>query len=524
MPSYEETHAGWYTIGELIKAKKSTEAETPEGQAPKAAVSTGQKPIEPSRDRESYIQGSLDEALPPAEPRWRRLPVFPKGPLLRKLGRQLLWMCIVSIAPELGVAVAVKQWVKAKADADEAMTILEEQKRNGSLPTQYPIACAFYAAMGGIVIRRVKPRPSTSSPTGPDGGGILLSPPLSQANAAGKKWPGGLPYSEFRGVAAAPIDDRYELWDEVMFNRCRESPPLCFFSDSNLFPDSEVLRCPGLVSTIDEQSVADRGKSDAFTKAFAIAQSGWLVVSSLSRVRHGLAITELELATMAFIVCALIMYIFWWNKPFGAEERCLLVAVIPPDAGARDDRRLFRVRRNINTSGQVPGQHYKRVSDLNWKYFRNLVLDNDFTVGLKLEGEPGTVALYMSGMAFSAVHVAAWNWQFPSPTVKTFWRASSLGALAASSFPFTFGTLLQLVSKAIVSAEGIAMFGWVYMLLYRLGDTNFDRFFLTVSGVVLVAYVVCRLIILYLTFYCFTSMPSSVYEKLDWTGYIPHFS
>ena len=38
------------------------------------------------------------------------IPIFPKTPRLRKIGRQVMWMCIVSIAPELGVAVAVKRW------------------------------------------------------------------------------------------------------------------------------------------------------------------------------------------------------------------------------------------------------------------------------------------------------------------------------------------------------------------------------------------------------------------------------
>ncbi|KAK3354009.1 hypothetical protein B0T25DRAFT_454796, partial [Lasiosphaeria hispida] len=78
-----------------------------------------------------------------------------------------------------------------------------------------------------------------------------------------------------------------------------------------------------------EDDIVDRSKSDAFTKAFAIAQSSWLIVSSIARVYHGFAITKLELATMAFIICAFVMYIFWWNKPYGAEQRCLLVQVIP---------------------------------------------------------------------------------------------------------------------------------------------------------------------------------------------------
>ena len=42
----------------------------------------------------------------------------------------------------------------------------------------------------------------------------------------------------------------------------------------------------------------DRSKADAFTKAFALIQSGWLITQSIARAARGLAITELELATM----------------------------------------------------------------------------------------------------------------------------------------------------------------------------------------------------------------------------------
>jgi hypothetical protein len=42
-------------------------------------------------------------------------------------------------------------------------------------------------------------------------------------------------------------------------------------------------------------------------------------------VASGLSITQLELATMAFVACALIMYIFWWHKPFDVERSQVLV-------------------------------------------------------------------------------------------------------------------------------------------------------------------------------------------------------
>lgn len=62
---------------------------------------------------------------------------------------------------------------------------------------------------------------------------------------------------------------------------------------------------------VTEESLSDRSKSDAFTKTFAILQSTWLIVQSIARASAGLPITELELVTMAYVLCAVIMNAFW---------------------------------------------------------------------------------------------------------------------------------------------------------------------------------------------------------------------
>ncbi len=64
-----------------------------------------------------------------------------------------------------------------------------------------------------------------------------------------------------------------------------------------------------------------------------------LVTRSSQNAYISLAITQLELATMGFVCCALIMYILWWNKPFDVEHS---VAI---DCPAKDqDRILLRLR------------------------------------------------------------------------------------------------------------------------------------------------------------------------------------
>ncbi len=62
-----------------------------------------------------------------------------------------------------------------------------------------------------------------------------------------------------------------------------------------------------VASSITKASIEDCSKADGFSKAFTCVQSSWLIVQSIARVAAGLPIRQLELATMGFVICALIM-------------------------------------------------------------------------------------------------------------------------------------------------------------------------------------------------------------------------
>jgi hypothetical protein len=46
------------------------------------------------------------------------------------------------------------------------------------------------------------------------------------------------------------------------------------------------------------------------------------------------------------------------------------------------------------------------------------------------------VAFYATGTAFSALRIAAWNWEFPSPILQTVWRI--LGVAIISNVLYNF--------------------------------------------------------------------------------------
>lgn len=237
------------------------------------------------------------------------------------------------------------------------------------------------------------------------------------------------------------------------------------------------------------EDLSDRSKSDSFTKAFAIIQSTWLVVQSIARVSAGLSISELELATMAYVLCAIIIYAFWWYKPFSVTHVTILhydEKDLPGYAANRfEDRSEFRY-----------SQVWRRVSDLSWDSFMELIGDTGPLGAMHIQ------MFYIVGTIFSAIHLSAWNWTFVNPVSRILWR--SFGVAATGAAPLAL-TLMLVLDK-----------NWLGGIPEKVAQISFAFIF----G----AYVIARLGLLVLVMYSFRSMPASVYETVDWTTYFPYFS
>ncbi|KAJ5833344.1 hypothetical protein N7474_001655 [Penicillium riverlandense] len=68
-------------------------------------------------------------------------------------------------------------------------------------------------------------------------------------------------------------------------------------------------------SDLKKSDIKDRDKSDPFSKAFSLVQSTWVAINVIARRAYDLPISSLELSTAAYVACALVTYLAWWNKP-----------------------------------------------------------------------------------------------------------------------------------------------------------------------------------------------------------------
>jgi len=277
-------------------------------------------------------------------------------------------------------------------------------------------------------------------------------------------------------------------------------------------------------------------------------QSIWLVVQSIARVSVGLPITQLELATIALVFCALLMYALWWNKPFGVERTVTIYAIydgnIPATISAikrlsshhydrgyplteRDYLESYfawRLRTIPKLSSPPTNLTFDQLGEMAVRSLADAGSNDVVEFGIALGGlisnifgksrwipinrEFATcIIFYAAGTLFSAFHLGAWNWDFPTSTTRIIWRSFALAATATGPLAFVF----IIIAQAILEDLG------------RLTDL-LRNVTLWVLGLLLAVYILARLALIVLVFYCFSSMPAAVYQTVNWAQFLPHFT
>ncbi|SCN92229.1 unnamed protein product [Fusarium fujikuroi] len=396
--------------------------------------------------------------------------IWPKAPLRRKWRRKILWMTFIALAPEFGVAMAAKQYMTARRELKEFTKALPDEAVQ-----RYTMAHAFYVQMGGVVVYR-PPAPQSST---------------VEDSATNVQPDNGVTHGANTGYQA--LGANQESGSDV------QGSLTAYMAKSLLDIEPDTFRLP-------ESEIKDLSKADVITKAFAIIQCTWLVVQSICRTAQGCSISLLELATLAFIFCAFIMHIFWWNKPFDVESR-RIITVIPPNL---EDQAGLNTLSMDDLTASNDELFRERIHEASLESLLYLIIEA-LEIALPHEREPfahylPNISLYIASSTFLAIHLCAWNWEFPSAVARSLWRWLNVGTLVASFIPITatipvlWETRSQTIEKFL---EAI-----VYLTILTGGAS----------------YIISRLVVLGLTFYCLSSMPESAYDTLDWLAWVPHFS
>lgn len=89
---------------------------------------------------------------------------------------------------------------------------------------------------------------------------------------------------------------------------------------------------PDMIPNISSGHIKDKSKANGLAKFLVCVQAVWYGIQVVTRLGQGLAVTLLELNVFAHVLCALLTYAFWWNKPLDIE---VPTTICTDDAKAR---------------------------------------------------------------------------------------------------------------------------------------------------------------------------------------------
>ncbi|KAF7371523.1 hypothetical protein MVEN_00007100 [Mycena venus] len=268
---------------------------------------------------------------------------------------------------------------------------------------------------------------------------------------------------------------------------------------------------PGFLESIQKiraEEIADKSKGDALSKGVALAQGLWFTTQCLARLHQRLAITELEVATLAFAVVNILIWLLWWGKPLDVQEPMVVGPPKPPEAQPivpHQRPRLARFLYAINGGLVEEDDKYNPHLSTSVPLFWTPPLPYDYhywTVGITA----------LAGSMFGAIHCAAWNTDFPTATEMWIWRSGSL-VIAAIPVVFFLPVFLCVIIDTTFKKT---------ILEKKILEKKIDAIMAYVFIGILPIYLLARLILSALPLVALRSLVPSAFVDVNWSIYIPH--
>lgn len=200
---------------------------------------------------------------------------------------------------------------------------------------------------------------------------------------------------------------------------------------------------------LGEKDIKDKSKADALVKGIAILQIAWLLLSVITRYVTGLPITQLEIATIAFAIMAIAIYLASFWKPKDVSQPTILNAELSSGSARKGchDRvqpLWLRLRSPAKAEkGAMKIGGLERVqNDLMW-----------------MEGNtpPIFTLMAMSSLIFGGLHCLAWNFEFPSMIERTCWRVASLVSAILPVLVVAVSLVISYFSNTVIESRLISI-------------------------------------------------------------------
>lgn len=236
---------------------------------------------------------------------------------------------------------------------------------------------------------------------------------------------------------------------------------------------------------INKDEIDDRSTSGPLLKAIAVGQIIWSTTQIIARGARGIAISQLEIAVIAFAACAIVIYAMYWSKPKEISTVTTILRYqdrIPNETLQNIDKQTYKLAVGLLASRMTTERrHGSRIE--------NDMMEHANTTVLRM----APYAMIFGATIFGGIHIGAWNFEFPSRIDLILWRSASLYSAAFGGFFYLISVLDIIVSSRV----------------------------LIFVPVIAVLYVIARLILLVEIFRTLCFLPPGAFIG-TWASSIPH--
>ncbi|KAK5723957.1 hypothetical protein LTR17_013799 [Elasticomyces elasticus] len=268
---------------------------------------------------------------------------------------------------------------------------------------------------------------------------------------------------------------------------------------------------------LSDKEILDKSKADNIAKFLAIVQTGWLVMQTIARAAEHLPITPFELSSIALACTSLTTLGFWWHKPLEVTTPTLLSTDVTTVDLLREggdnakapflDTPLDFVEGRIYMSSKW-SRHVLRwicKAGLQTRPLKRIPDDRDPQANLKQH------ALLGIGTAtFASVHLLGWTFNFAARWEQNLWRSS---CIVVWILLCVYGT----TEMAICYKEKYRVPGLESGRAYKMRWPHCLMFFVPAT-----LYFIARMGLLVVAISSLASLPSAVYQEVQWTSMVPH--
>lgn len=285
----------------------------------------------------------------------------------------------------------------------------------------------------------------------------------------------------------------------------------------------------------------DKSKQDRIVKIITAVQVTYFILQCIGRAAQRLAITTLEINTLAIVVCSLMTSYAWLHK--GAD------VFIPFTVHCQYTSEEIAEGNSFDlTPLDFVDDHSPGISVNVWPYMGKPVIpaarpiqripDDRFPTNPYGSQE---YLLCLGTLVFTGLHLAAWNMSFPTRAERILWRASSLimfGITIAFWFLETIASwhrlgrwkklYLWFTAQKVARKRHDAEMAWKLTHVEADGtdQENLEPFprpweFWSITLLAMI-YGLARMYLIVEAFMEFRNMPASAYKNVEWSEYLPH--